>query len=234
MKKLLPVLLLLCIALLLASCAGKPSAQPDATTQSVTAADATENATAADATENATAADVPGSAAPAETADQTAQSAPPEETAAQDAQTAPADAETESQPEKTVDAFAAPATVSLVWAADWEDDIANLASCTVTEDPQTAFVICPDQTVTDFEIISLYDPEINEVGQIKFSYTTAYSHGVLMPEAPLLVRTTFYGDMPNIGIRYTDADGTSKMYAVDISGMNGSLYLMEFESGGAG
>lgn len=204
MKKLLPIVLLLCFALTLMSCAGQTPQTPETTAPQT----GTEETSAPDAS-------LPEETTPEETE--------PEETAPE---------ETAEPPEETETELKEPATIALVWADDWEDDVADLTACTVDEDPRTAFVICPDDTVTEFEIISLYEPEFTDEGPIRFSYTVLYSHGTLLPEAPLLVHTTFYGDIPNIGIRYKDADGEMKMYAIDVSGMDGSLYLSEFVSGG--
>lgn len=38
----------------------------------------------------------------------------------------------------------------------------------------------------------------------------------------------FPGDMPSNGISYVDADGVTRNFAVDMSGMDGSLFLWEF------
>ena len=199
MKKLLPMLILLCFALTLAACAGQTPQAPE-------------------------------TSAPAETEETSAPDASlPEETTTEE--TTPE--ETAETPEETESETKEPATIALVWADDWEDDVENLAACSIAEDPQTAFVICTDDTVTDFCVISLYEPEFTEDGPMSFSYTELYSHGVFMPEAPLLVRATFYGDLPDFGIRYTDTDGAVKTYAIEISGMNGSLQLTEIAIGGA-
>ena len=48
------------------------------------------------------------------------------------------------------------------------------------------------------------------------------------PERPLIVQTSFPGDMPSIGISYADADGATKYFAVGESGYDGALYLSEF------
>ena len=212
MKKLLPIIFLLCLALTLAACAGQTPQSPQTT-------ETQETPTPQDETEEATAEGTQGTALP-------------QETEAQETPTGSAP-ETAEPPEETETKNTEPATIALVWADDWEDDIADLAACSIDEAPQTAFVICTDNTVTDFEIISLYEPEFTEDGPMSFSYTGLYSHGVFLPEAPLLVRATFYGDLPNFGIRYTDADGAVKTYAIEISGMNGSLNLTQIAIGGA-
>ena len=50
----------------------------------------------------------------------------------------------------------------------------------------------------------------------------------LNPEEPVRISLTFWGDMPNNGIAFTDEDDETHCFAVDMSGENGELYLWEF------
>ena len=44
-----------------------------------------------------------------------------------------------------------------------------------------------------------------------------------------MVKTVFYGLIPNNGISYVDETGATRTFAVDMSGEDGSLYLWEFD-----
>lgn len=85
-----------------------------------------------------------------------------------------------------------------------------------------------DKTVTDFRILFLTCETIDDDGNLTFSVEEVYSQPELTPDRPLVAGLEFIGDMPNNGISYVDADGTSHSFAVDMSGMDGSLYLWEF------
>lgn len=39
---------------------------------------------------------------------------------------------------------------------------------------------------------------------------------------------TFSGDIPNYGISYVDEQGTTRNYALEVSGKDGSILLSEF------
>lgn len=207
MKKILPILLSLCLLLTLVSCAGQTPPAPDDTTAETTKASADETATA-DETEAGTDANT----APADT----------EETAAQ-----------ETAAQEIDDVAAEPAKITLTWAENYEGDLDALTACSAVENPQTAFVITADRAVSGLQILSLYEASFGDDGAYTFSLDPVYSQDSLTPDAPLVVNTTFYGDTPNIGIRYIDTDGSEKLYAVDVSGMDGSLYLLALEGGGA-
>lgn len=45
---------------------------------------------------------------------------------------------------------------------------------------------------------------------------------------PLVVGMTFFGSIPHYGISYTDENGSSKQFAIEQSGDDGSILLTEF------
>jgi hypothetical protein len=218
MKRILPILLSLCLLLTLVSCAGKTPPAADGTTAAtepaVTDDTAIENdATTADETEAGSDANT----APANTEETAAQETEPEETAAVEID----------------DVAAEPAMITLTWAEVFDRDLDALTTCNAVDDPQTAFVITTDRAVSGLQILSLYEASFGDDGAYTFSHDAVYSQDTLSPDAPLVVNTTFYGDTPNIGIRYIDTDGSEKTYAIDVSGMDGSLYLLALEGGSA-
>ena len=47
-------------------------------------------------------------------------------------------------------------------------------------------------------------------------------------ENPAAVEMLFVGDMPEWAISYTDADGTTRFFIVELSGRDGSIVMSEF------
>lgn len=85
-----------------------------------------------------------------------------------------------------------------------------------------------NKTVSDFKILHLTCETIDDDGNITFAVEETYSQPELTPDRPLVAGLEFPGDMPSNGISYVDADGVTRKYAVDMSGMDGSLFLWEF------
>lgn len=82
--------------------------------------------------------------------------------------------------------------------------------------------------VKDFKVLSLFLQDMDESDKVNFDVTELYRLDKLTPDRPLLVVMTFYGDIPNNGVSYVDATGTTKRFTVQISGEDGSVKLTEF------
>ena len=128
--------------------------------------------------------------------------------------------------EEASDEPAGPATVTAVWADDAE--IGDHLDFEADTDSDTKVVFSTDTKVTDFALLSVVLESISDDGIAEFSYETVYLQEKLEPGLPLVVNMTFYGDLPNYGIGYTDTDGTVRHFTVSISGEDGSLILTEF------
>ncbi len=89
--------------------------------------------------------------------------------------------------------------------------------------------IYTDHPVRDFRFLKLSDPAPVDGDDALFSFAaqTVYMPGVLTPEHAVVVRTAFYGDLPNNGFSYVDENGETRCFALDISGMDGSLVISE-------
>ena len=55
-----------------------------------------------------------------------------------------------------------------------------------------------------------------------------YAYGALTSENPIVVTLTDYGTVPAYGVSFVDPDGVERFYSIGISGMDGSLELLEF------
>lgn len=83
-----------------------------------------------------------------------------------------------------------------------------------------------ERELENFKFLSLL-PVMDEEGTLSFETETLFSLKTLPPEQPLVVELTFYGDTPCYGISYMD-NGAEHRMALDMSGMDGSLFLWEF------
>ena len=66
----------------------------------------------------------------------------------------------------------------------------------------------------------------------RFTAQDRYTLDELTPERPLAAKLTFAGDIPNNGVAFLDSAGTEHVYAVELSGKDGSLVLWEIETEG--
>ena len=121
-------------------------------------------------------------------------------------------------------------TIRVIW--DEEMDLSTLGAydeISVTgSDYSTKVVFTAKETVKDFKILALTYRDVDESGNIIFDVEEMETRRELTPERPLVVEVAFFGSIPNNGISYVDVDGTTKRFALDMSGMDGSVYLWEF------
>lgn len=117
--------------------------------------------------------------------------------------------------------------VKALWA---EDDPELFAACDqhiLTRDEPAVWVIfTAREAVKDFRVLSL-DLSSAEDGPL-FETEEVFFQSSLVPDHPLAVCVTFYGDIPNNGVSFFDANGGERTLALDISGENGDLLLWEF------
>ena len=106
------------------------------------------------------------------------------------------------------------------------DEVANFVHDDGELSTEIAFRSTRD--LQNFQFLSVALEDVNESGAY-FTATELYSLDTLTPERPLLVQTSFPGDMPSIGVSYTDADGVTRYYSVSESGYDGSLILSGFQ-----
>ncbi len=90
-------------------------------------------------------------------------------------------------------------------------------------------VFLPEERVSNFCVLSLEAKDVTEAGEVVFAAQEMYFLEELTPEMPLSVMTAFYGDIPPLGVAYTDADGTEKVFGVYVSGYDGSLGMTEIQ-----
>lgn len=82
--------------------------------------------------------------------------------------------------------------------------------------------------VSDFKVLALSFEDINESGQVKYGTEVLYGQSVLTPERPLMVGMSCDSTIPCYGISYVDENGVTRCFAIEVSGMDGSVLLSEF------
>ena len=92
---------------------------------------------------------------------------------------------------------------------------------------QSAIMFTTETEVQNFRLLALTVTDVDENGKMSFDKQELYSQTALTPERALRVELTFVGDLPAYGISYTDDEGVTKEYSVEISGADGSLLLNE-------
>lgn len=90
-----------------------------------------------------------------------------------------------------------------------------------------------DSRVTDFTLWSLFAEDVTETGSIIFSAAPVELDerdsvpSVMTPDTPVAVQLIFPGDLPSYGVSYVDAGGDLRRFAIEVSGRDGSLLLLE-------
>lgn len=114
--------------------------------------------------------------------------------------------------------------------ASWAENTEDLTFDSFTADdgePSARVLLTASAPVSDFRVLALTVGSMGEAG-VTYQTKELYRQDALTPERPLLLTTVFHGDTPNLGIAYVDGNGTEQRFALDISGMDGSVYLSSF------
>ena len=121
------------------------------------------------------------------------------------------------------------AQVCALWAEDGLGDYAGYDKFIADSyDSQARVLFTTDKSVKDFNILALTMESVDDDGKVTFSEKSVYNMDTLKQERPLVVKMTLEGTIPNYGISYTDTDGSTKRFTVEISGKDGSILLSEF------
>ncbi len=106
---------------------------------------------------------------------------------------------------------------------------------TVYEMDASAFaseiVFYTDGNVQDFKLLKLTMQDAPDGESFTFTGEEIYTHGELTPDAGLSVRMRLPETIPYYGISYTNADGATRMFSINVSGRDGSVYLSEIMCG---
>ena len=84
-----------------------------------------------------------------------------------------------------------------------------------------------NRPVTDVALVSLDLGDLEGTGEAVVGDDPLYTQAQLQPGRPLVVAMAFPGDMPQVGVSFREADGTSRCYGITMSGKDGSILLVE-------
>ena len=88
-------------------------------------------------------------------------------------------------------------------------------------------VFATDSTVRNFKIVALTVTDITDEGAVSFVYDVMYTYGSLTPEKGFAVTMSLPETIPFYGISYTDGTGETRIFSVNLSGFDDSVYLAE-------
>ncbi len=127
--------------------------------------------------------------------------------------------------------LAAEKTTGIVLAAD--SRICDGGKCDVftadSSEYRTEVVFAPAKDLKDFRFLSLNFRDANDSG-VFFDEKEMYHVAALKAGSPLVVRMTFFGDIPSYGISYVDATGKTVRYTLSLSGMDGKPELAPYKN----
>lgn len=90
---------------------------------------------------------------------------------------------------------------------------------------ETRVLFRSEEGARDFRLLSLSLRDVDVNGHATFDVTEVFNIPALRAGIPLAVPMSFPGDIPSNGFSYTDTDGTTKTYAISVSGRDGSLVV---------
>jgi hypothetical protein len=90
---------------------------------------------------------------------------------------------------------------------------------------ETTILFQSEEGVKDFKLLALTLNGVDANGAASFDIETVFNIPSLRAGIPVAVPMSFPGDIPSNGFSYTDADGSTKTYAVGMSGLDGSLVV---------
>lgn len=121
-------------------------------------------------------------------------------------------------------------TVLARWAKDALVDYSNYDEFTADEsDARVRILLSSDSPLADFKVLSITALDADEGGTLRFVSQVLHAQDSLNPDRPLVLNMTFFGDLPSYAISYTDENGTEKIFALTLSGKDGSLQLTPIE-----
>lgn len=106
---------------------------------------------------------------------------------------------------------------------DFDDFVAD------SNEGQMTIAFTTDVGLSEFSVLQLSIEDVDAEGNMTFQREVIYTQDNLTPERPLVVYLTFSGTIPDYGISFVDKDGQQRYYYLAMSGLDGSIELVEFE-----
>ena len=118
-------------------------------------------------------------------------------------------------------------------AVQWIDDVylePNGYDVFTADDnaTQRQVVFIAISKVSEFKVLSLSFEGVDENGNVKFATTEIYGQAELKPERQLMVGMSCESSIPCYGFSYVDENSVTRNFAIEVSGVDGSLLISEF------
>ena len=121
------------------------------------------------------------------------------------------------------------AWVNVAYADEVVTEATNYDWFTADDSPDaTKVIFMAEGDVRDFKFLSLFCEDVLEDGTPVFTVEEMYHLDRLTPEKHLLVEMTFWGTMPSYGYSFVDDNGETQRFTLEMSGMDGSIYIGKF------
>ena len=128
-----------------------------------------------------------------------------------------------------VPVYEAKAWVNVDYADGIVTEATNYDWFTADDSPDSTKVLfMAEGNVRDFKFLSLFCEDVLEDGTPVFTVEEMYHLDRLTPEKHLLVEMTFWGTMPSYGYSFVDENGETQRFTLEMSGMDGSIYIGKF------
>lgn len=113
----------------------------------------------------------------------------------------------------------------------FEDNVMNQYSGFVADEGEYAEVVMlvSNRDLKDFKFVRLTLKNLSEDGKADFASEPLYAQDVLSFNKPFFVKMTFSENIPTYGFSYTDNEGVTHLYTLNISGMDGSILTYEIQ-----
>lgn len=119
--------------------------------------------------------------------------------------------------------------VSIHWA---EEELKNFKQhdefTADTSEGQVELLFSTKRDVKDFKVLKLEMQDVDEDGVVSYKTEEIHEQDVFKSDRPLVVKMTFFGDLPTYGISFVDDAGVTRKFAIGMSGRDGSLLLYDF------
>lgn len=89
--------------------------------------------------------------------------------------------------------------------------------------------ITPSAPISDFKVVALEFAEADDANVYFYVIEDLLTLESLTPEIPLRIRLELPETLPRIGVSYLDSDGEPLLYAITMSGLDGSPVLTEIQ-----
>lgn len=110
--------------------------------------------------------------------------------------------------------------------ADYESvNTANIAKT----DSTVKIVFMPKKDIKNLKFYELEFVDVDESGTLIYNTKDSLGYGELEYDEALVVETSMFGTIPNVGFSFTDGSGKIKCFSISESGKDGSIEIEEFK-----